>query len=213
MPNCSSPVVVTGYVPLTCNHRTHDTYMELGRQLLDICPKAVFFKQRLEDCWLAKSLAGRGLNVVQGGKDTSAYYCVQHEKTKWLERAAVLHPDRTLVWVDFGALHLDAVKPEHIAAFLEAVDRQPPDRIVSPSCYMVPHSWDDSTVCWAFCGGVLLVPAKDAAWLHAQCVYERQHKPPTWEVNTWAAVARNYPERFGFYPADHNQLLFTEVVT
>lgn len=197
--------MVTGYVPLPCQHRRHEAYAELGKQLLEVCPQAVVFRQQLSDCWLAQHLG----DVQAGGKDSTAYHCVQHEKTAWLQRAAMLYPTRTLVWIDYGVLHLDAVEPKHIAAFLQSVAALPPRRITSPSCHDVGEAWDDRRVCWAFCGGVLVLPARDAAWLHGECVYERQHKPPTWEVNTWAAVARRHRDRFKLYPADHNQLMFT----
>jgi hypothetical protein len=56
---------------------------------------------------------------------------------------------------------------------------------------------------------VLVVPAYHARWFHLECVAERRGKLPTWEINTWAAIRRRYPERFRLYRADHNETLFT----
>lgn len=201
------PVVVTGYIPLPCSHRPRDAYEQLGARLLAACPQAVSFRSTLASCWLYDELQRRGHDVEPGGKDTAAYHCVQHQKTAWIAAAEATLPDRTIVWIDYGILHLPGVTVDHVAAFLDAVDRQPPTLITAPSCGLFDVG--DDRVNWTFCGGVLVVPAYHARWFHLECVAERRGKLPTWEVNTWAAIRRRYPERFRLYQADHNETLFT----
>jgi len=83
-----SVAVVTGYVPLPCDHRSADDYAALGSQLLALCGKSLAFRQPLADCWMANWMADAGMAVEPGGKDTAAYHAVQHEKSRWIARAA-----------------------------------------------------------------------------------------------------------------------------
>lgn len=202
-------LVVTGYVPLPCGHRTSEEYAALGGRLMDVCRNAVAFRSTLANCWLAQVLQGRGHHVSPAGKDSAAYHCVQHEKTAWLAKASRLDSDATLVWLDYGLLHLPSVRPDHVVEFLRAIAARPPNRITAPGCYPLRPTADDRSVDWSFCGGVLALPSRDAAWFHDQCVAQRQWDPPTWEVNTWAAVARRHPDRFAIYMADHNETMLT----
>lgn len=202
------PAVVTGYIPLPCAHRSDADYRALGNRLQAVCEvPTVTFTSCLEDCWMYKDLVWRGYDVQPGGKDTLAYYCVQHEKTQWLAAAERAMPDGTLVWIDYGIFHLPGVTSEHVNAFLRAIDTNPPRVITSPSCYEADSVRSGPN--WTFCGGVLVVPATLARWFHLECMAEQRRHQPTWEVNTWAAVRRNYPDRFSLYRADHNATLFT----
>lgn len=201
------PVVVTGFVPLPCSHRSRETYEALGSRLLAACGKAMAFRSTLDACWLCQDLRRRGYDVEPAGKDSAAYHCVQHEKTAWLAGASMALPDQTLIWIDYGILHLPDVTPELIGQFIDAVESRPPRLITAPSCGL----WDvpDDRVNWTFCGGVVAIPSFYARWFHLECVAERRGKPPTWEINTWARVARRFPERFNLYHADHNHTLFS----
>lgn len=203
-----SVIVVTGYVPLPCSHRSEPVYLELGARLLAACGRAVAFTQTLGDCWLAKAWRAAGVPVPPGGKDTLAYFAVQHQKSEWLAQAARLHPEATLAWIDYGIFHL-GVTADHVRGFLAALEANPPQAITSPSCYPVAATGDDSRVEWSFCGGVLALPARRAEWFHERCVEARASGQPTWEVNTWAAVARRHPDAFRLYAANHNATLFT----
>jgi hypothetical protein len=191
-----SVCVVTGYVPLPCTHRSPEVYAALGGRLLDVCPRSVFFRRPLADTWMAKRLGG----VEPGGKDTTAYHCVQHEKFQWLEDAAAAVDATTLVWVDYGILHMPGMDESVVSRFLERVESSPPDRIVSPSA---GHGFrGHPTPDWMFLGAVLIVPRKYASWLLQRCKERASHE--SWEVNTLSAVESENPEMFGFYGADHN---------
>ena len=194
-----SVCVVTGYVPLPCDHRTRERYNELGGRLLDACPRSVLFRHPLEDCWLANRLGG----VEPGGKDTVAYHCVQHQKFKWLEDASMAVEADTLIWIDYGILHLPGVTPEVVLDFVHRVESAEPDVIVAPSG--ADCGADDRTVNWLFLGGILVVPRGMAPWLLTRC--QEQVEPISWEVNTLARVRRSHPDRFKLYPADHNALM------
>lgn len=201
------PVVVTGYVPLPCGHRSESEYLGLGCRLQAADAPSVTFRTSLADCWLHQELTWRGYTVPPAGKDSLAYFCVQHQKSEWLASASRTVPSGTLVWIDFGILHLHGVTMRHVNEFLTAVRNKPPQVITSPSC----GNWDtvDGVVNWTFCGGVLVVPSRLARWFHLECMAEQRRHPPTWEVNTWARVAKAYPDRFAFYPADHDATMFT----
>ena len=191
-----SVCVVTGYVPLPCSHRTREQYAALGGRLLDVCERAVFFRSTLADTWMAQRLGG----VEPGGKDTTAYHCVQHEKFQWLEDAAAAVEDDTLVWIDYSILHLSGMDESVISRFLDRVEQSPPDRIVSPSAGTGYEGKDCPD--WLFLGGVLVVPRRLASLLSQLC--QLNAKSDSWEVNTLGVVARLRPELFRFYTANHD---------
>lgn len=178
-------------------------------RLIDIGLPLTIYQQPLEACWLHRHHADLGRIINPGGKDSPAYHCVQHEKTAWLCREVEAWSPRTVVWIDLGIMHLAAIQPSHVRKYVQLLEESPPDRITAPSLEPVPNLVDPAHVCWAFCGGVLAVPARDAVWLHSQCVSEAIAAPPTWEVNTWAKVAGKHRDRFRFYPAGHNERMFT----
>ena len=208
---CSDLLAVTGYVRLDSPHRSHDAYMDYLRQLVAIGLPLVVFSQPLDECWLHRHYAERGWVIEPGGKDSQAYHIVQHEKTAWLCRGVRAFSPRTVVWLDASILHIASIRPRHVVDYLEHLRRHPPDRIAAPSCHPVPAVVHDHGVCWAFCGGVVALPATDAEWFHAETVREATAAPLTWEVNTWAKVAQRHPHRFRLYPADHDQRMFTGV--
>lgn len=196
--------VVTGFVPLNCAHRSAESYYALGAKLTACCKNVVCFHEPLEKCWLAQAM---DKPPEQGGKDSDAYHCVQHQKTAWLKTVASFAPYDILVWIDYGIFHLADVCTERVIAFLNAVAARPPWCIMSPTCG--PRATSDAEVNWTFCGGVLALPASQAGWFHDQCVLERAGKRPTWEVNTWNHVARRNPNRFAFWMANHDATMFT----
>jgi hypothetical protein len=201
-----SVAVVTGYVRLPCEHRSADDYAALGSQLLDLCGNAIAFRQPLAECWMAKRMADAGMAVEPGGKDTAAYHCVQHEKSRWIARAAAVMDAETLVWIDYGLLHNRRIHPVHVTQLLEAVADTPPTRIVSPSFSV--QSPPPDRINWTFLGSVLVVPRDVALWFH-HAVADAATAPPAWEVNTWAAVYQSFPDRFFLYGANHDETMFT----
>lgn len=201
--------VVSGYVPLRCTHRSHDRYMELAARLMAIGLPLTIYQNRLTDCWLHQYHTKRGTVFPDGGKDTPAYHCVQHEKSRWITREVTSSWPQTVVWIDLGVLHLAGVTEKHVSDFVWQVMDKPPELITSPSCYAVPDFIDQRTVCWAFCGGVLVVPSHHAYWFHDQCKHMAAGHTTTWEVNTWARIAELHPDRFSLYQANHDKTMFT----
>jgi hypothetical protein len=201
-----SVAVVTGYVPLPCDHRSADDYAALGSQLLALCGKSLAFRQPLADCWMANWMADAGMAVEPGGKDTAAYHAVQHEKSRWIARAAGAMEAETLVWIDYGLLHNRKIHPIHVTQLLEAVAATPPTRIVSPSFGVQSPAPD--RINWTFLGTILVVPRALAFWFHSN-VLDAATNPPTWEVNTWATVYRQNPDNFFLYGANHDETMFT----
>jgi len=197
-----SVCVVTGYVPLPCEHRSRERYNELGVKLLDCLDRSILFRQELGDCWLSKKIG----NVDPGGKDSTAYHCVQHEKFAWLERASAVTDATTVVWIDYGVFHMPGVTPEIVCDFIRLVEESEPDVIVSPSGSAGDHFGHNPS--WLFLGAVLVVPSHLAGWLASEC--RLAVDPVSWEVNTLSRVREAHPDLFRFYGANHNYSIFTE---
>jgi hypothetical protein len=210
--------LVTGYVCLDSQHRGHETYMELGRQLLGLgLPAVSFLDTKIEDCWYLH--AADGCSLPEFGnplKDTLPFLSVQHQKTEWIAEACEHTDAEILVWVDYGILHVQGITPQVVADFFGKVGHARRDRITAPSIWGMPRpsSLQWGRPAWFFAGGVLIVPRQMASALnesvkavaHNVCEMERK---ATWEVNTWAAVAAAAPGDFYPYPCDHNATLFT----
>jgi hypothetical protein len=225
--------LVTGYVRLNSGHRPHARYLELGRRLVGLgLPTLAFYDgdprdlaptpatevrgASLRSCWLYE--ASRGA-LPPGGtpqKDSVDYCVVQHQKTAWLAEAARLTGDH-VIWIDFGIFHLRApITDRMVKAFVDQVEAAPPDRIAVPAVWpMVGRPLIDWTnPAWYVAGGVLVMPPEQADWFHeatsnVATLQLEASKRVTWEVNTWSAILRDYPERFRTYAADHDQRIFT----
>lgn len=225
--------LVTGYVRLSSHPRGHDRYVELGRRLLRLgLPTVCFYDgpasdldapqtatvrpASLDRCWLYEATRAAQSPTPGHPKDGVDYMVVQHQKTAWIKAAAEVTGAALLVWVDFGIMHLPAFVDHEIAPFFERVAQASPDRITLPGIWPLSPATviDNSRVAWHLAGGVVICPADLAGWFHGATEREaRRHLDATgrttWEVNTWAAVARDNPERFRIYPADHDATIFT----
>ncbi len=209
--SCFDVQIVSGYVRLDSDHRSHNEYLKLCSKLQNIGLPMSFFVQNLNDCWLYRHYQNQGVAIEESGnKDSMAYKIIMHEKSNWMHRASKAWSPKTLVWIDAGIFHLQAILPKHIIAFVEHLKKYPPQRILSPSCKPLDMEWDDRVIDWTFCGGVLAMPALMSHWFQRQ-VEEHAKKDLTWEVNTWSKIVRKYPDNFQFYSADHNERMFTGI--
>lgn len=203
--------IVTGYVRLDSPHRSHAAYLELGQRLLGIGLPTVCYHQPLAECWLARHHEALGALVDQGGKDSLAYHCVQHEKSQWLARSARHREPGTLIWLDYGLLHVQGVTEDAVREFYRHVDDHPPTQVTMPSCWPLNTPVADDRPCWICAGGVVVMPTWAADWWHRECVATATRGQPTWEVNTWAKVARQYPQQVRLYQANHDATLLTGI--
>jgi hypothetical protein len=201
-------------VRLDSPHRSHDRYLELGQRLLGIGLPTIAYHQPLDQCWLARHHEAQGVKVEPGGKDTLSYHCVQHEKSAWLAEASRMggEPMR-LIWLDYGILHVPGVTEDLIREFYAHVARQPPNQITMPGIWPADSAIDDSRPCWICAGGVVVMPWYHAGWWHRECVRTATHARPTWEVNTWAKVARDNQEQVRLYKADHDSTILTGIAS
>jgi len=209
LPDCSnrSLRLVTAYVPLDCDNRSEGAYHELGRELQSLRLPLTVFHQTLAETWLAEHYESVGCPVRSGGKDSLAYHCVQHEKSRWLLRAMRGWPSETVAWIDYGILHNPKIKPADVLAWVRAVSESPPSKITAPSCQPL-HASPDEAINWSLCGGLIAMPARNVLWFHDKCQLYAKTGDPTWEVNTWAKVAIERAEMFCLYPANHDQTMF-----
>jgi len=171
----------------------------------------IVYQQPLSECWLTQHHESLGTRVVPAGKDSLAYHCVQHEKTQWLAKTAT-HCVGTLIWLDYGLLDMPGVVARHIVDFYRHVDSHPPKHVTIPTAgWPTDSPIDDSRPCWICAGSVLVMPSLSAVWWNRECVQVATTCRPTWEVNTWAKVARKHPDQVQFYAADHNATLLTGI--
>ena len=225
-----SPVcLVTGYVRLDNPNRRHGVYVGLGRRLMALHRPVVAFLDdvdapegvialpaSIERCWLWERATSAALPAGNPQKDTAGYLTVQHQKTAWLADAVDRTDADVLVWIDFGVLHNGRITEGLIVDFLTRVPRVSRDRITLPSIWPLAAPVDIryDVPNWFVAGAIAIVPRHLAAWWHhlVQAAARQQLEASgrlTWEVNTWAAVARQHPSLFETYPADHNETLFT----
>lgn len=223
--------VVTAYVRLNAGHRPHDRFLELGNRLLGLgLPTVAFldgaeafdvpastqaYGAKLEDCYLYDAARYCKSPYPADAKDTTSYMVVQHEKSAWLHEALDLTVCDLAVWIDLGILHVPGVTEEHILRFWDRLSRADLSRIALPSIWRidVDSLIDYGHPAWYFAGGVVVMPrALSLWWADRVETYARRQlaatRQTTWEVNTWAAVARDALHRFAPYRANHDGAIF-----
>lgn len=224
--------LVTGYVRLNNGNRSHARYIDLGKRLLRLgLPTVAFYdgnpgdlkpadnchirSASLAECWMAHHASACQPPPGTPAKDTTAYCVVQHQKSQWLAESAVA--DDVVVWVDFGIFHLPCrLTDDQVRGLFAAVAAAPPDRITIPGIWPMRGrpliAWDQPA--WYVAGGVVVMPAGLAGWFHDTAIkyatlQMEASGRTTWEVNTWSAIARDHPDKFQVYAADHDATLFT----
>jgi hypothetical protein len=214
--------LVTAYVPIAGHPRGPAEYGALGETLSGVpVPKKAFYDQ-VQNLWLSRHL--RTLKFIPSSseydnpaKNSLAYHCVNHEKSKWLVDAANDDPEAdVLCWVDYGIFRLPGVNNQAITEFIHSLDDK---HIYAPGCWDKPLAVESSYPCWRFCGSVLAVPRTLVDAFHFECRARcSQHilatKNVEWEVNSWARVEagkRKLP--FKWYKADHDVSMFTNCPT
>lgn len=211
--------VVTGYVPIPLHPRGPAEYGKLGEEMFGELIKdfPVFpFYEKLKDCWLwemaDKMIIPPTHSVADNpAKNSLEYHCVNHQKFDWLARMSD-HKDveDTLVWLDYGIGHVPGVT---VAVVKEFLNRIKENDLAIPGCWTRDTIvLNDKVPCWRFCGGVMVVPTKQANKLYmAVRKNMRAHlqltKNVSWEVNTLARIEPQLDIRW--YQADHNETMFT----
>ncbi len=205
--------LVSGYVPITVNHRSRDEYMELGGNLISLdVPSSIYF-DGIEDCWMHEALKGKKYEARHGedrGKNTMEYHIVQHQKTEWMLRAAVENPqDDVFVWMDFGIFHMEGFSKERVLAFLKECEHE--------TAIAIPGAWpkgQDGGPCWRFCGSILichrdyLLPL-DSTIRQTAMDYAERTDTVIWEVNAWDMVESQNRLPIRWYGASHNGTMLT----
>jgi hypothetical protein len=207
--------VVTGFVPLPGHPRSVADYETLSAPLRALDVPITIFRQPLEVCWLWEHVEHRQrhelpLAIADAGnpeKNSAAYHIVQHEKTKWLERAAAAHDDASaFVWIDYGTFSQAGVNADSIARFAE--------RAADEDSIALPGSWDShdpdewpNSPSWRFLGSTIAIHRSKISHLHAAVMcttLERLRRGLLdWEVNTWNRIERTGFPSIRWYGADH----------
>lgn len=223
--------LVTGYCRLDAGHRGHDRFVELGNRLFSLgLPTVAFLDEpeafdvpdscqvqsaSLSSCYLYDATRHAKSPYPNDGKDTVDYMVVQHQKSQWLYEALDATVADVAVWVDLGILHVPGVSERLILEFYQRLSGAWTGRIALPSIWplTIDSLVDYTRPAWYFAGGVCVMPRPLALWFSDRVeTYARRQIQrsglTTWEVNTWAAVARDHLHRFAPYPANHDGSLF-----
>lgn len=214
-----SVALVTGYVPIQGHPRTAAEYGELGDNMFGKLQGDFYvhpFYETIQEMWLTKLIQDKFPDVSHSAgddpkKNTLAYHCVQHQKFAWMLKAYMANPlVETLVWLDYGIGHVPGVTPDVVNEFMTKVRKE----------FAIPGCWpkegllvNDFFPCWRFCGGLMVMPAKQVYWTY-KCIKETliKHLKKTnnvsWEVSTLARAEDRLPP-VRWYKADHNQTMFT----
>jgi len=223
--------LVTGYCRLDAGHRPHDRFVELGNRLLalglptvayldgadafDVPATTRAYDAKLEDCYLYGATRYCQSPYPDDAKDTTDYMVVQHQKSQWLYEALDLSVADLAVWVDLGILHVPGVTEDAILRFWDRLHAADRGRITIPSIWPIHVDMlvDYTQPAWFFAGGVVVMPRCLSLWFADRVeTYARRQLSrtgrSTWEVNTWAAVARDHLHRFAPYRANHDATLF-----
>jgi hypothetical protein len=212
-------LLVSGYVEIAGHPRPRIFYETMGRELEKISGPKVIFRDTLRDCWMFKYNYNGMANLTfaigdNPRKNSPEYHTVQYQKTEWLVRAAVEHPEADMfVWMDYGIFYLPEVTGVKVSEFLQQVRD---DEITIPGCF--PSAGEPpshTSPHWRFCGTVLAVPRKYVfAFDQAVKIQVTQQAALThiidWEVNSWArAEFANPLLPIYWYAADHNATMLT----
>lgn len=141
-------------------------------------------------------------------KDTVEFMTLILHKLYFLAEACDETDASHLAWIDFRVFHVFKF-PELAKTKIRALMRcsfRGLTKLLSPGCWAPCPTFDiTSTVCWRYCGGLVLGP-RDAirpAW-HRQMELVHTHLPVlAWEVNYWSRM----DDVFEWYAGDHNDSL------
>lgn len=143
-------------------------------------------------------------------KDTKEFFSLMNTKIEFLQKAAALTDDLTLIWLDMGILKI-ATHKERCIERLRALHTCPFKKITIPGCWSHMPVCDVNRVNWRFCGGLLIVPRRflERFYNHSKNVLTDFCTLPiyklTWETNVWSVIEYcAEKENILWYQADHN---------
>ena len=230
--------IVTAFVPLEgMLHFKPEQYHEYAAKMeAAVTPDRfqAFRSFPLEDCWLYKYLCERGwLNLppateVPTDRYPSPYHMVlsnivQHNRTSWMRMAA--REDQTadvFIWLDYAILKQGdwtgrRLRPEHITAFVEAVERwysNDENKVIQ-----FPGIWDKGPIeptgaNWRFCGSTHVIPKwwleqVDLLYKHTCRNWVQHYKTVPLDLPIWAYVEEIRPAWFNWYAANHDATQLT----
>lgn len=143
-------------------------------------------------------------------KDTKEFFSLMNTKIEFLQKAAALTNDPTLIWLDMGLLKI-ATNKERCIERLHALHTSAFEKITIPGCWSHMPACDVNRVNWRFCGGLLIVPRRflERFYNHSKNVLKDFCTLPiyklTWETNVWSVIEYcAEKENILWYQADHN---------
>jgi len=225
---------VSAFIADANSHRNRETYINLGKELLQIpiC-KVIFIEPEnvvflgedynkkfnkivpfSKDELMFSDIGEVALpSVINSTKDTKQYMVVINNKTNWVKLAIEMNPFQTdqFVWVDFGMAHLFHNNSEKYKKAFEKIPQRTYNKV------RIASIWDPTKTVrknifhqplWYFAGGVFGGDRKSLLSFHAVFVQTiRAHLAQgrlTWEVNFWYQVYKQVPTLFDPYCGSHD---------
>jgi hypothetical protein len=156
------------------------------------------------------------------GKDTEAFCTLMNVKTELVARAVrdgfVSTP--FVAFLDASIAKVLRSPKETLGRLRAAGLRDDIGTVLIPGCRpLMPGGKEHpkevlwSHICWVFCGGFFVLPARRAMEWHMRCREMVQEFLAeghlTWEVNAWVAVAERRAGLVTWFLADHNDSMLT----
>jgi len=145
--------------------------------------------------------------VRNADKDTADYMLLMNSKIDFLSCVETHTPQ--LGWIDFGIAKIFS-NPQW--AFSRLLARKVTDKVKIPGGHNLNPKLNSDMISWIALGGYLEGPVFK---IREFCDLARTRLNNylaqgriVWEVNVWAHILQEYPEKFNHYHADHNNTIF-----
>lgn len=147
-------------------------------------------------------------------KDTLEYIALMNCKAEMIWSVVPFLSTSTgpLVWIDAGIMKIFKGPTPNFKQF--QVASYATDKVTAPGCWSQVQGQGQgqdtrNSICWRFCGGILVVPPALATRLYNGCrdvlttMFGSQQI--AWEVNVWAELEARDSSLFEWRSADHNE--------
>jgi hypothetical protein len=185
----------------------------------------VFFEKTDLFLWPYRSMAHAfSVNTGNPGKDTLGYMMVQCQKSEWLAIACQMNKKPVeYLWIDFGIFHMFGGKIDVFQTNIykmrgRIMRRGNKDKIIAARCVDPGHAFSVQgdiykDINWLFAGSVIGGREDAVKWfatkMREYCFRVlREKNTIMWEINVWAIIYRDFPNKFSLYASNHSDVIF-----
>lgn len=221
--------VVTAYVDLGLTKRPSADFHAMGALLTAACPRIRVFRDfPFHNCWTVPEFwstmyppaNARAPDRFVNAEEHVRSNLIQHCPVQWVQMAAAEDPvPDVFVWMGYsifkqGAFTGKPIAAEHVASFLEKVEKYPFGDIPFPGItpgQTMPNPFGDN---WRFCGSTVIFPR---FWLNQMVAsyqaglraFVRWHQAIPLDLAIWPAVEMAGGLPFRFYQAEYDYTQLT----